>query len=59
METHNKKRRKNGFYEAVKERLGVNVNVSSSHICMVKSGRRKNDAVLMAIIETDHYWQRQ
>lgn len=49
--------RPNGFYDAVKEKLGVNVQASSGYICMVKSGRRTNDAILRAVIEADHDWK--
>ncbi len=45
--------RPNGFYQAVKNKLG-NVKVSSALIAMVKRGKRKNDSVLRAIIEVDH-----
>lgn len=48
--------RPNGFYDAVKERL-QNKKISSSLISMVKSGRRKNDDILRAIIEVQHNWQ--
>jgi len=46
-------RSKWGFSNEVQKHLG-NVKVSRSLICMVRKGQRKNDAVLMAIIEVDH-----
>lgn len=51
-----KRLRPNGFYQQVKKQLG-NVTISNSLISMVKSGKRKNDSVLMAIIHVDHYWK--
>lgn len=44
-----------GFYHAVREHLGV--DVSKGMISMVKSGRRTNDAILLAIIHVDHNWK--
>jgi len=46
-------RRPNGFYQAVMNKM-PGIKLSKSLIAMVKTGRRKNDAVLMAIIEVDH-----
>ncbi len=46
------KRRPNGFCKLVRDKLGC--QVSSALISQVKRGIRKNDAVLMAIIEVDH-----
>lgn len=46
-------RSKSGFNKEVMRHLG-NVKVSSSLVTAVRKGRRKNDAVLMAIIEVDH-----
>jgi len=48
-------RRPPNFYASVREQLG-NIRVSQSTISMVKSGRRNNDTVLMAIIKADHHW---
>jgi hypothetical protein len=46
-------KRPNGFYKEVQKYLN-NVRLPKSTISMVKSGRRDNDAILLAIIEVDH-----
>lgn len=43
------------FYQAVREHLGV--NIPKATISMVKSGRRNNDSVLLAVIYVDHNWK--
>lgn len=47
----------NGFYWAVMKYLG-NVKCSKQTVSAVRKGKRKNDAVLMAIIQADHNWQK-
>lgn len=49
----NRKRRPQGFRNLVRKFLG-NVKISNSHIENVKRGVRRNDAVLLAIIQADH-----
>jgi nicotinamide mononucleotide adenylyltransferase len=46
----------NGFNQAVMDRFKGKTRPSSSYVSMVRRGIRKNDAVLMAIIEVDHNW---
>jgi hypothetical protein len=44
-----------GFLKEVQNRIGI--KVSRNYISMVRRGLRTNDAVLMAIIETEHNWK--
>lgn len=42
-----------GFNKAVLRHLG-NIKVTSALVSAVRKGKRKNDTILMAIIEVDH-----
>lgn len=45
-----------GFCKAVQNHMHP-IRVSKELISAVRKGKRKNDAVLMAIIEVDHTWK--
>lgn len=44
-----------GFNKTVMEHCPT--KVTSSYISMVRKGKRRNDTVLMSIIEVDHNWK--
>lgn len=45
-----------GFNLAVIDKFKGKTKPTTSYVTMVRKGIRKNDAVLLAIIEVDHNW---